>query len=346
MIDVLSVWNSKEYEHLRNNKNIENIMFLTLGGSHAYGTNVEGSDIDIRGVCLNPSMSLIGLSPFEQEVCIETDTTIYSFNKIIQLLINCNPNTIELLGCKNESYYIPDTLSGTLGRLLLKGKNLFLSKRAAYSFGGYATAQLRRLQNAVGREKVGETLKQKHILDSIKNAWIGEGGIAKRHGLTEHLYNFFFDENNDLQLRPTAMGMTIASNRLCAALSEINNIVSTYDKLNKRNSKKDDVHLNKHAMHLVRLYLMAFDILEKEEINTYRENDIDFLLTIRNGKYQLEDGTFSNELFDLIDEYEKRLDYAKNNTSLPEQPNIKDIEEFVSMINWKSLYYNFVTNVE
>ena len=40
--------------------------------------------------------------------------------------------------------------------------------------------------------------------------------------------------------------------------------------------------LGKHMMHLVRLYLMCLDILEKEEINTYRENDIPFLMNIRN----------------------------------------------------------------
>ena len=44
-------------------------------------------------------------------------------------------------------------------------------------------------------------------------------------------------------------------------------------------------------MHLVRLYLMCLDILEKQEICTYRENDRDFLLSIRNGMFQNEDGT-------------------------------------------------------
>ena len=32
--------------------------------------------------------------------------------------------------------------------------------------------------------------------------------------------------------------------------------------MGKRKNKKDDEHLNKHAMHLVRLCLMALDILE------------------------------------------------------------------------------------
>ena len=52
-------------------------------------------------------------------------------------------------------------------------------------------------------------------------------------------------------------------------------------------------------MHLVRLYLMCLDILEKEEITTYRANDLDLLMSIRGGKYQKEDGTFYMEFFVL-----------------------------------------------
>ena len=96
-----------QYDFLRTNPHLAGkIIFLTLGGSHAYGTNVETSDVDVRGCALNSRSDLLGLSAFEQVVNTETDTTIYSFNKLISLLINCNPNTIELLGCKPEHYFV------------------------------------------------------------------------------------------------------------------------------------------------------------------------------------------------------------------------------------------------
>jgi len=116
-------------------------------------------------------------------------------------------------------------------------------------------------------------------------------------------------------------------------LSELEFVVRDYDRLQSRNRKKDDEHLNKHAMHLVRLLLMGIDLLEKEQIITYREKEHDLLLKIRNGYYQLEDGSYSQDFFDLIDALEAKFKYASLNTSLPDNPDMQRIEDFVMSIN-------------
>ena len=79
--------------------------------------------------------------------------------------------------------------------------------------------------------------------------------------------------------------------------------------------------------------MMCLDILEKGEINTYRYDDRDFLLSIRNGKFQREDGSYRQEFFDLVTDYERRLKYAKENTDLPAAPNMERVEEFVMEVN-------------
>ena len=139
---------SSEYDFLRTNEHLgNNIILLTLGGSHAYGTNTESSDLDVRGCALNTKMQILTNENFEQFINEQTDTTIYSFNKLISLLVNVNPNTIEMLGCLPEHYlYL-----SPIGQELLDHAHMFLSKKAVYSFGGYANQQLRRLDNkAVG----------------------------------------------------------------------------------------------------------------------------------------------------------------------------------------------------
>lgn len=118
--------------------------------------------------------------------------------------------------------------------------------------------------------------------------------------------------------------------------SDMKNIVSEYGKIGQRNKKAIEHNkIAKHMMHLIRLYLMCIDILEKEEIITYREADLDYLMDIRNGKYLDEDGHPIEGFYDIVNEFEQRMNYAAKNSSLPEKPNYKAINELRMAINEK-----------
>ncbi len=322
---------SNEYDFLRNNKHLgDNIILLTTGGSHAYGTNVEGSDLDLRGITLESENEILGLSNFEQFENHATDTTIYGLKKIVGLLLNTNPNVVEMLGTKDEHIFI---LSKE-GKLLKDNIDLFLSKKAMHSFGGYATAQLRRLQNALARDNYPQVEKEKHILSSINN--------QMKH-LQEN-YTKFTNEDIRLYIDETDrddyeeeiyMDIRLTHYPLRdfkSIYSEMHNVVKDYSKLNHRNKKKSDEGLNKHAMHLVRLLIMGSEILEGKGVNTYREHDKEELLEIRNGKYQKDDGTFYSEFFVMVDMLEDRLKYAADNSPLPSKPNFNKVEELVMEI--------------
>ena len=102
-MDLHALIRSKDYDFLRDHPRLgERIMILGPGGSYAYGTNNENSDIDIRGITLNTPSDLLGLTEFEQYEDRGTDTVIYSFNKMVRLLLECNPNTCEILGLDGE----------------------------------------------------------------------------------------------------------------------------------------------------------------------------------------------------------------------------------------------------
>lgn len=123
---------------------------------------------------------------------------------------------------------------------------------------------------------------------------------------------------------------------LHAYLGELKGIVKSYGSMGRRSEKalrKGDKKLNKHAMHLIRLYLMAFDILEKSEINTYREHDLDLLMSIRNGKFMLEDGSYAPEFFEMVSRMDARLKHDAVETSLPDHPDMKKIEEMLMTVN-------------
>jgi predicted nucleotidyltransferase len=314
--------NSSEYDFLRTDEHLgENIILLTIGGSHAYGTSIETSDLDIRGVAVERPKEIIGLSAFEQFEHKETDTTIYGLRKIINLLLNCNPNTIEILGTKQEHIF----KINKYGQMLKDNIDLFLSLKAIGSFGGYATAQLRRLQNALARDNYPEVEKEKHILRTIESAMLTMEDRYKKFTKDEiKLYiskSAKVDVETEIFLNISLKDYPLRDFKNIYA--EMSQIVTDYGKLNHRNSKKDIPHLNKHAMHLIRLFLMGIEILDGKGVNTYREKDRQLLMDIREGKYTYE------QIFEMVDEYEKKFKYAGDNTALPEKPDYDKVEEIV-----------------
>ena len=322
----------EEYDFLRTDKHLGNkIVLLGLGGSYSYGTNVETSDLDVRRIALNTKEEILTNERFEQFENKTTDTTIYGFNKIIKLLSNCNPNVIELLGLKLEHYlYI-----SPIGYELLDNSHLFLSKKAAQAFGGYATSQLRRLDNKAVRT-VDQEHRENHILNSIYNA--AESFPEKYFEYPEDSIKLYLDDSIQEDMdKEIFMDVNLKHYPLRdykAMWSEMNSVVKDYAKLGKRNKQAiEHQKLGKHMMHLVRLYYMCFDILENEKIITYREKEHDLLMSIRGGKYLDSNNQPIPEFFEIVDALDKRLEYDKKNTSLPERPNYDKINEFVMSVN-------------
>ena len=339
-MNLTTILDGQEYDFLRTDEHLgRHIILLGLAGSYSYGTNNENSDIDIRGVALNRKSDLIGLTRYEQYVDDKTDTTIYTFYKMVSLLLSCNPNTIELLGLNQEHYlYLNDT-----GRSLIDHTELFLSKRAIQSFGGYADAQLRRLQNALARDCYPQSEKEQHIFNSVKNAMYDfkRRYACFENGKLEIYVDKAVNPDLDTEIYLDADLKHYPLSDYKNIWNEMNNIVKDYDKIGKRNKKKDDNHLNKHAMHLVRLFMMAIDILEKGEINTYRRNEHELLLSIRRGDYQMADGTFSKEFYEIVSDYEKKLDEAAKYTRLPDEPDMDKVQAYVMTVNEKVIRDEF-----
>jgi predicted nucleotidyltransferase len=322
----VNILDRPEYEFIKADNHLgDRVILLTFGGSYSYGTNKPDSDIDIRGITIELTSDLLGLTNFEQKEDNITDTVVYALRKAVKLMMDCNPNVIEMLGCKNEHYLILTQE----GRLLRENVNLFLSQKAKYTFGGYATAQLRRLQNALARDVYAQPQKEEHILGSIKRQMATLEGRYAEFGLGK--FNMYIDKSEkegydteifmdiDLEHYPLRDFKNI--------YSEINNILTDYGKLNYRNRKKTEEGLFKHAMHLIRLLITGAEVLEGKGITTYREKEHNLLMDIRDGIYTYD------QIFEIIDEYDKRFQYASDNSPLPKKPEFNKINELVIEVN-------------
>ena len=331
-MDYKALLNFAEYNFLRSNPRLgSRIMLLGVSGSCGYGTNREGSDIDFRGVTLNLPSDLIGLTSFEQYEDSVTDTVIYSFNKLVSLLLNCNPNTIEILGLDDDQYVIKTSA----GQELLDHRRLFLSRRAAASFGHYADSQLRRLQNAIARDTLPQPSREEHILKSVIHTMDDFNRKQSEQYKTDA--KLYIDtaetEGLETEIFLDADFRHYPLRRYNDMMNNLHSVVRDYDKIGKRNHKKDDDHLNKHAMHLLRLFMMGIDILEKGEIRTHRpESDLKLLRSIRNGDYMREN-VLIPAFYEIVTDYERRFHEAEKCSILPDGPDTEKVGKFVESIN-------------
>jgi len=233
----------------------DNIVFLTLSGSHAYGTSTPASDIDVRGLVIPPlDFKLSYINNFENLV-INTpmDITVYDITKATKLIAENNPNMIELLYV-DPSSIIFETETYCI---LRENRDLFLSKKSRHSFAGYANSQLKRMQR-----------RMRWICDAPPEVPEKESFVTTK------------------QLTETTTIDSFLQKEYEAAMREYTNYLQWY---NERNDTRKELERKfgydcKNATHLLRLLNMCVDILEHGTITVLRP-DSEFLRDVRNGKY-------------------------------------------------------------
>lgn len=136
-----------------------NLVFMTVHGSQCYGLANELSDLDMKGIVVPPKEVENNLfQRFEQaENNVELhkkfehlknpknpkiESTVFSLKKFMLLAANVNPNIIELLFVEPSDILVS---SPTMEKLL-ENRDLFLSSKAKFAFGGYAYSQLAKIE--------------------------------------------------------------------------------------------------------------------------------------------------------------------------------------------------------
>ena len=325
-MDFNNIIRGSEYNFLNTNARLgKNISMLCVSGSYGYGTNVSTSDIDLRGFALPTERDILLGEDFGQVENRGTDTVIYSFDKILHLLAGCNPNVIELLGLPANNYIVCNKVALNM----IENSEMFLSKLAVNTFGGYANQQLRRIENRSAKKVTQEDF-EKYMLQTIKHT---EFEYKNKYGveLVDKI-KLYIDKSNkqdlDVELFLDLDLRHIPLRDLTDLISDMQNIIRMYNKTGGRNQNAL-LHdkLGKHMMHLVRLYYTCFDILEQHKIITYRAVEHNLLMDLRNGVY-LKDNKPTLEFSELLNQLERRLEYDKNNTDLPDKPNMQRIKDF------------------
>ncbi|MEE3491199.1 MAG: hypothetical protein VZR10_10035, partial [Methanobrevibacter sp.] len=183
---------------------------------------------------------------------------------------------------------------------------------------------------------VGQDERERYILKSIQNA---EHTFKERYArFPEEAIKLYVDESEkegyDTEIFMDVVLKHYPLRDYQSMWNDMKSIIKDYDKVGKRNSAAiEHDKLGKHMTHLVRLYLMCFDILEKGEIVTYREKEHDLLMSIRNGDYLDENKKPIPEFFDMVTDLEQKFEYLKTHNDLPEAPDMEKVNDLLYAIN-------------
>ena len=115
------------------------IIFKTLVGSHSYGTNIEGSDTDYKGVYIQDPADVY-YNGYKQQIDVTKDEVYYEVGRFLSLCTSGNPTMLEVLYAPEECI----VHISPIFREIMKIREIFLTKSLRHSFGGYAIEQIRK----------------------------------------------------------------------------------------------------------------------------------------------------------------------------------------------------------
>jgi uncharacterized protein len=289
-----------------NNDFVEkNTIYKCLAGSKAYGLDTPTSDTDIRGICIPPKEYYFGLHSFEQQE-LPPDIVIYSIQKFIRLATDCNPNVIELLYVdKNDILSI-----NNYGKILRDNRELFLSKKAKFTFSGYAFAQLQRIKGHHKWITNPQTEPNKYDFIIEKTVVLADG--------SQRFFTKFLEQEYDIAYKKYQQYIDWKKNR------------------NEQRSgfEAQFGYDTKHAMHLVRLMRMGLEILKEGKVIVKRPDRADLLGLKLNGNRTYD------QLIEEANYYQEELDVWYEKSSLPKTPDTKKINDLLITLTTNFLKEN------
>lgn len=296
------------------------LLFECISGSHAYGLNHAESDIDKRGVFIQPKKVFYGLSTIEQVNDENNDEVYYEIEKFLRLLSKSNPTALEVLMTDKEFIQFEHPIFQMINPAD------FISKQCFFTFAGFAMSQIKK---ARGLNKKISNPMDKNRKSILEFCYInkGQGSIPllnfldKKHlkqnncGLVniahmKDMYALFYNENGNYK------GIVQKENANQLSLSSIPKLeepiaylyfnkdgYSAYCKdynqywewVNNRNETRYENTMEhgknydaKNMMHTFRLLNTAEEIAETGSFSVKRTKDKDFLWDIRKGNFEYE----------------------------------------------------------
>lgn len=340
------------------------IVFECISGSKAYGTDLPGSDTDIKGVYILPKARLYGLDYLPQINNETNDETYYEIGRFFELLEKNNPNILELLASPPDKILYKHPIFDRID------PQIFISKKCKDTFAGYAFSQIKKARGLNKKianpvEKTKKTILEFcHILQGQGSIslvkWLKANDIEQQNcGLVKvphfkDIYGIYPDPKNELGYK----GILRKENATSVLLSSVKkgekplawlhfnqdgytkyckDYHDYWDWVENRNELRYQTNIehgknydSKNMMHTFRLLDMAVELLGAGQINVRRPNREE-LLSIRRGEWQYDD------LISMAENKMAEVEKAAAESPLPEEPDHDMVNKL--LITLRATYY-------
>ena len=139
------------------------IIFSAKMGSHAYGTFLPTSDVDLRGVFIQPLKDILKYGYVDQVADDTNDIVFYELKRFLELVEKNNPNILELLNAPEDCVIYRNA---PLYSLIEASRSVFITKKCRYTFAGYAIAQIKKARGYNKKMNWDErAMERKTVLD-------------------------------------------------------------------------------------------------------------------------------------------------------------------------------------
>jgi hypothetical protein len=291
-------------------------------GSHLYGLQRPESDEDYMGVFMPKAEYLLGLKKVE-EVDMSTkksnvqhrntsddiDYKSYSLHKFMHLLLQNNPNIVEVLFASDENLLV----SSPEWEELVANYERVMSSRVYHTFTGYAYSQKKKV--TVKAERYNSLCSAidytSNLLYDAKVKYIDE--------VTANLLNdtvkYYKGSKQNCESFHKGMSLETIHNKF----------VEERDNYGWRVNTDTFLELGydvKYGYHLIRILAEGYELLSTGKLEYPISGEArEDILRVRNGEVELE------ELYSLYDKWKDRCDNVKS--VLPKKPDFNWANEFV-----------------
>lgn len=341
----------------------QNLLVYAVVGSQSYGMATADSDTDYKGIFFAPKEAVV--SPFFTMEQVEgfrdnKDSVVYELKKFIRMLVDQNPNILELLW--GEDRFLLQTSRAY--SFLRSERHRFLSTKCRFTFSGYAFSQLQRIRGHNKWINNPQPKRRPKEVDFVSVVWnqttkpelnnqvpfigyeaydIGNNIFGLHY--TGDSSKMWHDRHEALTAKPATEynGLTRRPFDLIVKFNKdlykqsVDTWKNYWEWVEHRNPARSELEIKfgydtKHAAHLIRLLRMGKEILLEGEVRVFRP-DHEELRAIRNGSLKYD------ELGKMAEALLKEVDEATGRSKLPDTVDIPRAAGIITDIYeecWKS----------